>query len=146
MRQWGVGEGTRLLLPVALGQDLDGVERLGSGYGLVLDLHQRPLLRLAIRRRRCGLPQQGAADAAAARGGLLLRRRPGGRGCRRIGGDEIHQRRARRVLPGGHGHGARGGASGRSPASRRLVCLVGLFGPGRTFGRGSEPREAAWIA
>jgi hypothetical protein len=99
----GEGEGTRLLLPVALGQDPDGVKRLGSGYGLVLDLRQRPLLRLAIRRRRHGLPQQGAADAADARGGLLLRRRPGSRGGRRIRGDEIHQRGARRVLPGGHG-------------------------------------------
>jgi len=128
----GEGEGTRLLLPVALGQDLDGVKRLGSGYGIVLDLRQRPLLRLAIRRRRHGLPQQGAADAADARGRLLLRRRPGSRGGRRIRGDEIHQRGARRVLPGGHGRGARGRASGRSPASKRLVYLVGLFGSGRT--------------
>lgn len=71
---------TRLLLPIPLGQDLDGVERLGGGDGLVLDLRQRPLPRLAIGGR--GLPQQGAdaAATAAARGGLLLRRRPSTRG------------------------------------------------------------------
>lgn len=111
MKIRGEGEGTRLLLPVALGQDLDGVKRLGSGYCLVLDLHQRPLLRLAIRRRSHGLPQKGATGAADARGGLLLRRCPGSRRGRRIRGDEIHQRGARRVLPGGHGRGARGRAA-----------------------------------
>ena len=56
-RRWGArGARTRLLLPVPLGQDLDGVERLGGRDGIVLDLRQRPLLRLAIRRRRRGLP------------------------------------------------------------------------------------------
>lgn len=109
-RQLRVRDG--LLLLVALGQGLDGVERLGGGDGVVLDLHKRPLPRLAIRRRRGGLSEQGADAAAAARGGLL-RRRPGGRGGRRIRGDEIHQRRAGGVLPGGHGRGRRseGGAA-----------------------------------
>lgn len=41
-RRWG-GR-TRLLLPIPLWQDLDGVERLGGGDGLILDLRQRHLL------------------------------------------------------------------------------------------------------
>jgi hypothetical protein len=59
------GVGTSLLLPVALGQGLDGTERLGGGDSPVVDLRQRPLLRLAILRRHGWLP------AAAAQGGLL---------------------------------------------------------------------------
>jgi hypothetical protein len=60
--------GTTLLLPVALGQGLDGTERLGGGDSTVIDLHQRSLLQLAIIQCRTWLPKQGAA---AARGGLL---------------------------------------------------------------------------
>jgi hypothetical protein len=60
--------GTTLLLPVALGQGLDGIERLGGGDSTVLDLHQHPLLQLAIIQCRAWLPKQGTA---AAQGGLL---------------------------------------------------------------------------
>lgn len=97
-----------LLLPLWDGPD--GIEGLGSGDGIVLDLRQGGPLGLPIRGHR--LSERGGGSRRGGAGGSRGRRR-------RIGGDEIHERGSGGLLAGGHGFG---GGLGFGEAAMREIA------------------------